>query len=423
MKHQGRRYLFLQGLATPFFGRLARHLRSQGANVSRINFCPGDALYWPLPEAMAFRGPTKEFDEFFASALQRSSATDLVLFGDARPLHQVAIIHARRKGLRIHVFEEGYIRPDWITLERNGVNGHSELPRDPDWYREARHHLTRLPEVRHTPTPLWLRATQDAAFHLANLSTPRRYPHYRTHRPRSPLSEYAGWAKRFSTFPLRRAIEEGKLRSLLGASHPLFFLPLQLSGDSQLVKHSPFDSVTSVIRKVVQSFAAAAPPDAELLIKNHPLDTGHEHHARTARQASVEFGIEKKVHFFESGILPLIFKRVQGTVVVNSTVGLVALNYDCPVYALADAIYRMPGLVHQGSLEEFWQKPQSPDHHLARAFREVVLATTQVNGNFFTREGIRLAVEGCDRMLGEESPLETLKKQVGETAASTMARG
>jgi capsular polysaccharide export protein len=90
---------------------------------------------------------------------------------------------------------------------------------------------------------------------------------------------------------------------------------------------------------------------------------------------------------------------------------------------LADAIYRMPGLVHQGSLEEFWQKPQSPDHHLARAFREVVLATTQVNGNFFTREGIRLAVEGCDRMLGEESPLETLKKQVGETAASTMARG
>ena len=98
--------------------------------------------------------------------------------------------------------------------------------------------------------------------------------------------------------------------------------------------------------------------------------------------------------------------------VVNSTVGLVALNYDCPLFALADAIYRMPGLVHQGSLEEFWRHPQRPDHQLAKAFREVVVATTQVNGNFFTREGTALAVRGCDRMLAKESPLETLKRRV-----------
>lgn len=122
--------------------------------------------------------------------------------------------------------------------------------------------------------------------------------------------------------------------------------------------------------------------------------------------------MEKRVHFFEGGSLPFILKRAQGTVVVNSTVGLVAINYDCPVYALADAIYRMPRLVHQGSLEEFWQKPHSPDRHLARALSKVVLATTQVNGNFFTREGIRRAVEGCGRMLGEESPLMDLKKRV-----------
>jgi capsular polysaccharide export protein len=412
LKHRGRHYLFLQGLASPFFGRLALYLRKQGAEVSRINFCPGDGLYWPLPKAVAFRRKREEFDDFFYRLLLEGRFTDLILFGDARTFHEQAIARARQQGLRVHVFEEGYIRPDWITVERNGVNGHSGLPKDPAWYLEAGNHLPPLPQVHHAPTPLWRRATQDAAFHLANLSAPLRYPHYRTHRPRSPLSEYAGWAKRFSAFPLRRALEEGQLRALLGGSHPLFFLPLQLSGDSQLVKHSPFDNVASVIRQVVRSFAAAALPEAELLIKNHPLDTGHEHHARTALQASVEFGVEKRVHFFESGNLPLIFKRVQGTVVVNSTVGLVALTYDCPVCALADAIYRMPGLVHQGSLEEFWRQPQKPDHQLARAFREVVVATTQVNGNFFTRQGIRLAVQGCERMLGDESPLETLKKQV-----------
>lgn len=417
MNHQGRHYLFLQGLASPFFGRLGAHLREKGAGVSRINFCPGDELYWPLPGARSFRGPRGEFDEFFSLALQDSAATDLVLFGETRPLHEAAIALARRQELRVHVFEEGYIRPNWITLERDGVNGHSGLPKNPDWYLEARHHLPHTPEIRHTPTPLWRRATQDAAFHLANLTAPLRYPYYRTHRPRAPWSEYAGWAKRFSTFPLRRALEEGKLRTLLDGSHPLFFLPLQLSGDSQLVKHSPFDNVASVIREVVSSFAASAPPEAQLLIKNHPLDTGHEHHARTARQAAIEFGIAKRVHFFESGNLPLIFKRVQGTVMVNSTVGLAALTYDCPICALADAIYRMPGLVHQGSLEEFWRQPQGPDHQLARAFREVVVATTQVNGNFFTREGIALAVQGCDRMLTGKSSLETLKGRVARAGS------
>ena len=31
------------------------------------------------------------------------------------------------RGLRIHVFEEGYMRPYWVTYERGGTNGHSRL--------------------------------------------------------------------------------------------------------------------------------------------------------------------------------------------------------------------------------------------------------------------------------------------------------
>ena len=30
-------------------------------------------------------------------------------------------------GVMIHVLEEGYVRPAWITYERNGVNGHSRI--------------------------------------------------------------------------------------------------------------------------------------------------------------------------------------------------------------------------------------------------------------------------------------------------------
>jgi capsular polysaccharide export protein len=34
---------------------------------------------------------------------------------------------ARAAGLTIHVFEEGYLRPHWVTYERGGSNGHSRL--------------------------------------------------------------------------------------------------------------------------------------------------------------------------------------------------------------------------------------------------------------------------------------------------------
>lgn len=344
--------------------------------------------------------------------LGEKQPTDLILFGDSRPFHRQAIPLAEQGKIRVHVFEEGYIRPDWITVERGGVNGHSGVPRDPAWYLAARREMTESPTAEHVPTPLWLRGVEDITYHLANATAPILYPHHRTHRPRSPAVEYAGWAWRFSKFPVRRACERRRLQYLLGGDHPLFFLPLQLAGDSQLVRHSPFASIGEVIETVMTSFAANAPSDAELLIKNHPLDTGFDRHEKTVRRLGRELGIRQRVHFFESGNLPLLFKRVQGTVVVNSTVGLVALTYGCPVIALADAIYRLPGLTYQGLLNEFWHRPSPPDMALVRSFRDVVHATTQVNGNFFTRDGIRLAVQGCDRMLAEESPLENLKRRV-----------
>jgi capsular polysaccharide export protein len=40
-------------------------------------------------------------------------------------MHMVAHQMARLVGVRVHVFEEGYIRPNWLTLERDGVNGNS----------------------------------------------------------------------------------------------------------------------------------------------------------------------------------------------------------------------------------------------------------------------------------------------------------
>ena len=179
-----RGFLFLQGLATPFFNALGCHLRERGARTLRINFCPGDRFYWHGP-AVNFRGTREALPAFYEELFADGQFTDLILFGDTRAVHVPALDVAASRGCRVHVFEEGYLRPFWITLERNGVNARSSLPRDPAWYGQARRMLGKPAEVTEERTRPFVRAAQDMAFHLANVAAPLLYPRYSTHRPRA----------------------------------------------------------------------------------------------------------------------------------------------------------------------------------------------------------------------------------------------
>ena len=46
-KPKVRTFLFLQGVCSPFFARLADALEKCGHRVLKINFNVGDDLYWP----------------------------------------------------------------------------------------------------------------------------------------------------------------------------------------------------------------------------------------------------------------------------------------------------------------------------------------------------------------------------------------
>ena len=132
-----RNFLFLQGPASPFFGRLADRLRSLGHGVSRLNFCAGDRACWGARPGWSHRGGEQGLGERLESTYRQHGITDQVVFGDRRPVHQPAVGQGAACGVRTHVFEEGYFRPWWITLERDGVNAHSRLPRDAAWFADT----------------------------------------------------------------------------------------------------------------------------------------------------------------------------------------------------------------------------------------------------------------------------------------------
>ena len=422
-----RSFLFLQGLATPFFVRLAREIAKRGHSVHRINLCGGDRLFWPRFGAVDFRGRFSEWGDFLGSYLQETGITDIVLFGDCRPYHRVAMDLARSRDIAVHVLEEGYFRPDWITLERGGTNALSSLPRDSK---------SVLAEVAEDRSPEAVAQTVSGGFsrritweilnQIGTLALSPAYPHYRRHRCHHPLQEFGGWLRRIIKRPFEQRYTDSVCRFITAPKRKYYLLPLQLETDYQIRRHSPLKSMTEVMQTVMESFARKAPASSFLVVKLHPLDNGLVNFRKQAKRIARRLGLADRVFVIDGGHLPTLLSKSQGVVLVNSTTGLSALHHGRSVKVLGRALFDMPGLTFQGSLDRFWQEKSAPNQDLFRAFRRVVLRRAQLNGSFFTERGIALAVSGAiERLAVTPVPshvLATSRPEIGaELAAAKSA--
>jgi capsular polysaccharide export protein len=393
----GRGFLFLQGMATRFFERLGAALTARGHAVHRVNFNAGDRAFWRLPNAVDFRGREHEWPEFLDRLVVDKAISDIILFGDCRPLHRAAIRLAETRALRVHVVEEGYIRPDWITFEEGGVNGYSSLPRDPNWYRERARGLPEWERPPKVPGSFRRRAYEDVLYNLSSMAGVWRFPHYKTHRPYHQLIEYAGWLRRLAL--MRRSERRAAAAVETLAGDPIFFFPLQLDCDYQMRVHSPFRAMHLAIEHVLISFACHAPPASRLVVKLHPFDSGLVDWAGMVGHIAAEQMVAERVTVLDGGELPKVLASSRAVVTVNSTVGPQALANGLPVIALGKAVYDIPGLTFQGELDDFWHMATPPDAGLFDAFRRVLAARCLLPGSFFNETGLRLAVDAAvDRL-------------------------
>lgn len=404
-----RTFLFLQGVCSPFFARLADRLTGDGHQVLKVNFNAGDLAYWGTRKSANFHGRPQDLRDFLDDLYRRYGITDQVLFGDRRPIHRPAVEHAEALGIRTHVFEEGYFRPHWVTLEREGVNGHSLLPRDPEWFWAVGGDLSGDEAVEPFASLFSVRAAHDVAYHLAGVANPLLFPHYRTHAGVMAPVEYLGYIRRFSLLLWWKPRDARLIDGLVACKVPYYVLPLQLNSDAQIRDHSRFENMAEVIEFVIESFARQAPAGSRLVIKNHPLDMGLAGYGRLIARLERAYDVVGRVDYLESGDLERLVRQASGLVTVNSTVGGVSLGLDCPTTTLSDPIYNLPGLTFQGALDDFWRQGEAPNRELFRRFRKAVIHATQVNGGFYCAKGIELAVRNSIAILeGETSPLEAL---------------
>jgi capsular polysaccharide export protein len=392
-----RRFLFLQGPPGPLFRRLAEEMRRNGVAVHRINLSGGDRLDWP-EGAVDFRGRFSDWPVFLDTFLREKGITDLLLYGDCRPYHLSAHGIASARNVRTHVLEEGYIRPDWMTLEPEGVNARSTLSRDKNWFLQEARRLP--PETEVAPiTASFKRRARDSYWYYHYVFVGRLlYPHFRSHRTTPILKEGIGWSWKFLRERRAARVTAAALRQLEG--RPLFLLPLQLSGDYQIRAHSPFPDMQSAASYAIHSFAANAPADVHLLVKMHPLDCSLFDWSRFVRQHARKLGLGGRLHFVDGGDLDAMVRQARGLVCVNSTSATLALAHDTPVCTLGEAIYDIKGLTHQGHLDSFWSNPTPPEPGLYEAFRRVLVDRCLVRGGLASESAVSALIESILDRLG-----------------------
>jgi capsular polysaccharide export protein len=406
-----RRFLFLQGPHGPWFARLGGHLRAAGADVWRVGFNLGDRAFWSGPGYVPFLDDHTHWPDTCAVLMDRHGITDLVVYGDTRPIHAQAISLARARGITIHVFEEGYLRPYWVTYERGGANGHSrlmdlsvaemqaaldridlDLPDTPAIWGDMREHM------------FW-----GALYHGCVALGFRAYRRFRPHRALTVWQEFHLYLKRFLFMPLHRLerrLATGRIRR---GGFPYHLAILQLEHDASFRDHSPFATMTEFLALVMDGFAHGAPQHHHLVFKAHPLEDGRIPLAREIRRLATEHGLKGRVHFVRGGKLAELLNDARTAVTVNSTAGQQALWRGIPIRSFGAAVFAKPEFVSTQPLDQFFASPQRPDTRAYRDYRHYLLETSQVLGGFYSSRGRRaLLRQVVDLMLSPDDPYDAL---------------
>jgi capsular polysaccharide export protein len=382
----GKRVLLLQGPMGPFFRKLERRLRAIGATTFRICFNGGDRFFADPDSCVDYSRTTAQWRAFITRFYSEKSVDAIILYGDCRFYHLVATDVARQMGIRVFVFEEGYVRPNYVTLEENGVNAHSALPRAADFYRR----LALTPACKNQCQAdkynfhRW--AFYTIVYFVFMGLRRNRYPYNAHHRNTNIGCEIVYGIRnliRKVWFALSEKPFTHKITN--GLSKKYYFVPLQVQYDFQISRHSRFKTMEEFIRVVMTSFAVHAPSDTSLVLKHHPMDRGRPLFYSYARQLAKRLGIGRRVHVVHDTHLPTCLKNAIGTVTINSTVGIASLFHGTPTLVLGEALYNIKGMTCNGMpLDRFWTGHASPDPGLFRRFRNYLIKKTQLEGSFYS---------------------------------------
>lgn len=386
-----KRTLLLQGPIGSFFYQLGEWLIKDGScAVYKLNFNAGDRYFYPSSTANTFDYVLSKYDfyNYLTEFIEKHQIQAIICFGDSRPYHRIAKEFCiDNPNVAFWVFEEGYFRPDYITLEKDGVNDYSTLPRNADFFLSLAENLPQPIEPQHVASGFFPMAILAMKYY-ANLSYgKKRYPCYEHHREVGIPYYLKLWTKStikrayyyIRDYCFGKKVEQGKLDDF-------FIVPLQVYDDSQVKYHCDYPDVSAFLAEVLESFANFAPKNMNLIVKHHPMDRGFLDYGSVIEQYKKQYpDLEKRVFYIHDVPMPIFLRRAKGMVTLNSTSGISGLLHHIPVITLGRANYDFPGMTYQGSLNDFWCNATPPNKEVFDAYRKFHLNVTHINGSYYNK--------------------------------------
>jgi len=384
--------LLAQGPMGPFFCKLSKALNGE---VYKVNLNAGDDFFFDPKSnknVYQFQDKVEKFENFFKKIILDKGIKKIFIFGEQRIYHQIALRLAKKLGLKIYIFEEGYLRPNYITLEKLGVNYNSELTLlnlNDIPYKDLKYK-----EIKKYPYANFFHYFYGFIYWFFLNIQRKKYKNYVHHR-KIDLSLAWIWSLSFLKFSLnciahypRRA----RLRSIFKDKKiEKFLFALQVHDDSQIRTHSKYNSIEEAILQVAEAFAASLKKNKNknkkiLIIKGHPIDRGHKDYSNYINEIANILNIKKNIFYLTDMSENTILNETDACITINSTFGLKFLKLGKPVFNLDKAFYSKKEIVFKSSLINFFIKGVEfkPNIQSYLNFNNYIINHTQVNGCFYT---------------------------------------
>lgn len=387
-----KRFLFLQSHPSNFGRELLCHMRESGTAVHAINLSAADWAYRLGIKSDSYWGRLSGWRSYLERYIDCHGITDIVYYADRRPYHRIAHAIAQERGLNAYAYEFGYMRPDWITLEKGGMGAFSHFPEDPNQIVQAAAKLDYELPGGHYPYPFLPEAFNEVAYNLGPVFAPILFPFFERDRYYHPLRDYISYIPRLLVKSRNNDKATTAIQELKASGKPYFVVPMQLQNDYQIRHNSHYTHLSEFVREVLVSFKSYADRDCQLVFKMHPLDNNIERWPHSIMKLARKFGLEDRVVVVDGGNLAHLLKDARGVVLVNSTTGIHAVRMHIPVKVMGIATYDVPGVTDPQSIDRFWQAPRKPNEELLNAALKLMSASIQVKGNFFTKPGKAVAI-------------------------------
>ncbi|EOJ7874193.1 capsule polysaccharide modification protein KpsS [Campylobacter coli] len=375
----GKTVLLLQGPVGTFFHRLAIKMKKNKTKVFKLNFNGGDFLFYPSGKRC--KCDEKDLENFYENFFKEKKIDAIVMYNDCRLIHAKAIKVARKLGIGIWIFEEGYLRPYCITFEKDGVNANSSLPRDKNFYLSC--NILTKESIKEIPGGFKFMAFSAFLYWFFSFLLAPFFNNKLHHRTLYPF-EFLFWFRSLYRKYLYKFTEKKLNQKIYSLEKKYFLAVLQVYNDTQ-IKHHYKKSIEEFIEELILSFANHARAKSYLVFKHHPMDRGYRNYSKLINELSQKYHVEGRIFYVHDTYLPTLLKNALGCITINSTVGLSAILEGCPTKVCGNAFYNFEDLAYPKKLQFFWREAHAykPNPSLVLNFKNYLLNTNQFNGNFY----------------------------------------